>query len=300
MHHKQRHYHANRPGVLRHIGLYVKSPALKIAGKIYVLERGQDNGGLYNRIAMRTYQLAGVSACNTESVALFLNDEYLGCYNLITYYSPDTMAGDLYKCYFRNMFDLNQNHPLVSYSEKKFSQGNDLSNLEHLYYACSVFSDTDWYDFVRKNVDMEKTAAYLVVHDFLTVTDTEHSNFYIQYDGKYRIIPWDNEKCLLKDMRTYRPCSENQLVLRFASVPEIKELYNRIMRDLFTGGGDTCILSTLKTEVADMFDKLASAMKNDLEFGMSRQQFMEEKAFVLNYLDKDTGRVSDGDKLILH
>lgn len=279
---------------------YKKSFSLKIDDRLYILERGEYTGGLYNRIAMRAYQLAGVSACDTESIALFLNDEYLGCYNLITYYSPDTMAGELYKFNISARFDMGRNHPLVSYCEKKFPDDDDLSNLEHIFAACTTFSDDKWCAFVNTHVDVEKTAAYLAIHDFLTVTDTTRTNFYIQYDGKYRIIPWDNELCMIKDRSSYKLCYDNQFINRIGIVPEIRAAYNQIMEKLFTGGGDTCILDALKEEAADMFDKLIPAIEKDPLFAMSRQQFMAEKAYVLNYLDKDTGRAVERDKLILH
>lgn len=277
-----------------------KSFSLKIDGRLYVLERGERTGGLYNMIAMRTYQLAGVSACSMESVALFLNDEYLGCYNLITYFTSDTISGELYKFNISARFDLSKNQPLVSYCEKKIPEDNDLSNLEYLFCACSTLSDPEWCAFVNKYVDVDKTAAYLVIHDFLTVTDTTRANLYIQYDGKYRLIPWDNELCMIKDRSSYKLCYDNQLINRLGIVPEVKDAYNRIMGELFTGGGDTCILDTLKEEAAVMFDRLAPAIEKDPAFAMSRQQFMAEKAYVLGYLDKNTGRASEGDKLILH
>ena len=280
-----------------------KSFALKIDGRKYMLERGQENGGLYNRIAMRAYQLAGVSACDTESVALFINDEYLGCYNFITFYDPDVMDGELYKCYFFYITDMGMNHPLISETEKKFPKDGDMSNMEYLIYACSSLSDADWRKFVNKNVDIEKTAAYFAVHDFLTVIDTKRTNYYIQYDGRYRIIPWDNEKCLLegKERAKYSLGGSNQLMRRLATVPEVKESYNQKMQALFTGGGgDTCILDQLREEAVAMFDNLATAMESDPEYGIPRQEFMKMKNYVLNYLDKDTGRAADGDKLILH
>ena len=279
-----------------------KSFALKIDGRKYMLERGQENGGLYNRIAMRAYQLAGVTACDTESVALFLNDEYLGCYNFITYYDPDSMDGELYKCWFSYTSDMGRNHPLISDSEKKFPKDGDMSNLEHLIYACSSLLDADWVEFVNRNVDIEKTAAYLAVHDFLTVIDTNRTNYYIQYDGKYRIIPWDNEQCLLKgrEKEKYSLCGGNQLMRRLAMVPAIKTAYNQNMQDLFTGGGETCILDQLQNEASAMFDNLATAMESDSAYGTSRHEFMKIKEYVLSYLDKATGRATDGDRLVLH
>ena len=279
-----------------------KSFALKIDGRKYMLERGQENGGLYNRIAMRAYQLAGVTACDTESVALFLNDEYLGCYNFITYYDPDFMKGELYKSWFTYTTEMGRNHPLISYTEKKFPKDDDMSNMEHLIYACSSLSDEEWRKFVLEKVDIDKTAAYLVVHDFLTVIDTNRTNYYIHFDGKYRIIPWDNEQSLLKgkDKEKYSLCGGNQLVRRLATVPELKTLYNQKMQELFTGGGTTCILDSLKAEAGTMFDDLCTAMKSDPAYATSRDDFMKIKAYVLKYLDKDTGRAADGDKLVLH
>ena len=277
-----------------------KSFALKIDGKKYMLERGQENGGLYNRIAMRAYQLAGVSACNTESVVLFLNDEYLGCYNFITYYDPDFMDGELYKCWFKNKLDMDRNHPLISQTEKKFPKDGDVSNMEHLICACSSFSDAGWHEFVLKKVDIDKTASYLVVHDFLTVIDTGRTNYYIQFDGKYRIIPWDNEQCMLPGRKSYTLCNDNQLISRLAAVPEFKAVYNQKMQELFTGGGASCILNQLRNEAGAMFDNISTAMASDPEYATSRVDFMKIKTYVLNYLDKNTGRASDGDSLILH
>ena len=277
-----------------------KSFGLKIGGRKYMLERGEEDGGLYNRIAMRAYQLAGVPSCDTESVGLFLNDSYLGCYNFITYYDPSTMEGELYKCVFPDYDHMENNHPLYAKSDKKFPDDDDFSNLEHLIAIMTTASDVDWRQFVLDNVDIDEVASYLAVHDFLTVTDTLGSNFYIQYDGKYRLIPWDNERCLLEKRSGYQLCDDNQLIRRLASVPAIKAAYNQQMQKFFTGGGDTCILDQLKSEAAAMFDNTCTAMENDPEFGTSRRDFMRKKAFVVGYLDKNTGRAADGDKLVLH
>ena len=72
------------------------------------------------------------------------------------------------------------------------------------------------------------------------------------------------------------------------------------MQELFIGGGATCILDTLSAEASAMFDNLSTAMKSDPVYAMSYSQFMEEKAYVLNYLDKTAGRAAETDKLILH
>ena len=214
-----------------------KSFMLKVNGKKYVLERGEENGGINNRIAMRAYQLAGVAACDTESVALFLNNQYLGCYNLITYYDEEVIGGELYKCWFKDYDHIENNHPIASLSKKKFPDDDNFTNLNCLLVAVTTFSDTEWRQFVLNNVDIEKTATYLAVHDFLTVKDTDCTNYYIHYDGKYRIVPWDNEQCLLENRREYFPCDDNQIIRRLATVSEIKTVYNQKMQKLFVGGG---------------------------------------------------------------
>ena len=281
--------------------LYLKkSFMLKVDGKKYVLERGEENGGIYNRIAMRAYQLAGVTACDTESIALYVNEEYLGCYNLITYYDEDIMGGELYKCYFTDYDHMENNHPITSLSKKKFPDDDNFVNLGLLIAAVVNLSDEEWHKFVLENVDVEHMAAYMAVHDFLTVIDTGCTNFYMHYDGKYRIVPWDNEQCLRENRNNYYPCNDNQLIRRLATVAEIKTAYNQIMQALFTGGGAECILDQLSAEATTMFDNLVPAMENDPVFHMSRQEFMQIKAYVLAYLDKNTGRAAEADKLILH
>ena len=279
---------------------YKKSFGLKINGRKYMLERGQENGGIYNRIAMRTYQLAGVPACDTESVGLFLNDSYLGCYNFITYYHEDELKGELFKCVFPDSDYMVDDHPIRAKSDKKYPDDGDFSNLEHLIAVLTTTSDADWNKFVNENVEVEEVASYMAAHDFLTVVDTRGANFYINYDGKYRLIPWDNERCLLKNSAGYIICNDNKLIRRLAAVPEVKTAYNRRRQELCTGGGASCLLDQLQDEVAAMFDNLATAMESDPCFATSRQDFMKIKAYVLAYLDKNMGRASQVDKLTLH
>ena len=281
-------------------GNHKKSFGLKIDGKKYMLERGQENGGIFNRLAMRAYQFAGVPACGTESVGLFLNDSYLGCYNFITYYYEDTLKGELYKCVIKDSDNMDNNHPLRSKCEKEYPDDDNYANLEYLIAVLVTTSDSDWNKFVNKYVDIEEVASYMAVHDFFTVRDTRGANFYINYYRKYRIIPWDNEVCLLNNRSGYIVCNDNQLIRRLASVPEVKAAYNRRMQELFTGGGDSCILDQLKAEAETMFDNLATAMEKDPEFGTSRQNFMNLKAYVMNYLDKNTGRATEVEALTLH
>lgn len=265
-----------------------KSFQLKIDGKKYVLERGDELAGVSNRIAMRAHQLAGLPACDTETVGLFLNDEYLGCYNLITYYDERILGGELYKTYFEDWDDMSKNHPLRSLCEKKFPDDDDFSNLESLLAAVTTFSDAKWQEYVLENVDVEKVASYLAVHDFLLVNDTFKTNLYIACNGKFYLLPWDNESCIGYNENRYEMGGDNQLTKRLVSVPEIKAAYNRRMKELFMDDG---ILSTLKADVENMFAAADTAMKNDPNYKDGYDKYLQEKARFLEFLSP-TGRAS--------
>ena len=266
-----------------------KSFQLKIDGKRYVLERGDEVGGVSNRIAMRAHQLAGLPACDTETIGLFLNDEYLGCYNLITYYDEDILGGELYKSFFENYDDMSKNHPLHSLSEKKFPEDEDFSNLDNLLAAVTTVSDTKWQQFVRDNVDIEKVASYLAVHDFLLVNDTFKTNLYIAYNKKYYLLPWDNESCVGYNEKSYKMGGDNQLTKKLVAVPEVKAAYNRRMKELFM---DDSILSTLKADAENMFATADTAMKNDPNFKDGYNKYLTEKERFLKFLSP-SGRVSN-------
>ena len=265
-----------------------KSFQLKIDGRKYVLERGDEVAGISNRIAMRAQQLAGLPACDTQTIGLFLNDEYLGCYNLITYYDEDILGGELYKSYFKDYDHMENNHPLRSLCEKKFPEDDDFSNLENLLAAVTTYSPVKWRDYVLKNVDIEKVASYLAVHDFLLVEDTFMTNLYIAYNKKFYLLPWDNESCMGYNDKGYEMGGDNQLTKRLIAVPEVKAAYNRKMKELFMDDG---ILSTLRADTVKMFEEADTAMKNDPNFRDGYKKFLTEKERFLKFLSPE-GRVS--------
>lgn len=265
-----------------------KSFQLKIDGRKYVLERGDEVAGISNRIAMRAHQLAGLPACDTETIGLFLNDEYLGCYNLITYYDEDILGGELYKSYFKDYDHMENNHPLRSLCEKKFPEDDDFSNLENLLAAVTTYSPVKWRDYVLKNVDIEKVASYLAVHDFLLVEDTFMTNLYIAYNEKFYLLPWDNESCMGYNYKGYEMGGDNQLTRRLVAVPEVKAAYNRRMKELFMDDG---ILATLHDDAEKMFDDADTAMKNDPNFRDGYNKYLTEKERFLKFLSP-SGRVS--------
>ena len=256
-----------------------KSFQLKIEGRKYVLERGDAVAGISSRIAMRAQQLAGLPACDTETVGLFLNDEYLGCYNLITYYDEDILGGELYKAYFKDYDHMENNHPLRSLCEKKFPEDDDFSNLDN---------DAKWREWVNKNVDVEKVASYLAVHDFLLVEDTFMTNLYIAYNKKFYLLPWDNESCMGYNDKGYDMGGDNQLTKRLVAVPEVKAAYNRRMKELFMDDG---ILSTLRADTVKMFESADTAMRNDPNFTDGYDKYLREKERFLRFLSPE-GRVS--------
>lgn len=275
-----------------------KSFMLKIDGKKYVLERGQTAGGVDNRIAMRAYRLAGLPSCDTETIALFINDEYLGCYNFIYYYDEDEIDGELYKCHFKEHLDMGSDNPLASVSEKKFPDDNDMSNLEHLVSACVTKTDAEWADFVRRYVKIHEVATYLAVHNFLTVKDTASTNYYICFDDMYYFLPWDNEMCIYMDISGYELTGANQLVRRLFQVPELKAAYNSRMNELFINPGPENILAQLRSEAIEMYEEADKPVKEDPVYGSYYREFVDKKKEAADYLDSTSGRVTWGALLL--
>ena len=122
--------------------------------------------------------------------------------------------------------------------------------MENLLAAVTTFSDARWHQFVKDNVDIEKVASYMAVHDFLLVNDTFKTNLYIAYNKKYYLLPWDNESCMGYNEKSYKMGGDNQLTKRLVAVPEVKAAYNRRMKELFMDDG---ILSALKADAEKMF-----------------------------------------------
>lgn len=271
-----------------------KSFTIKTGGQKYIYERGSSDAGIKNRIAMRAYQLAGLKAPNTESVGFFMNEEYLGCYNLIDDYDGQELSNyhnvdkaELFKCFFENYNDMTKNIPLRSFTEKKYPNDDDnYSNLEYLIASVIGSSDSAWRDFVYQYIDFDRVASYFAVHDFLAVRDTYMTNYYIFHYSKFYFLPWDNESCLILGTGSFG--GDNQLTKRLFTVPVVKETYNDRIDELFKNTGTGNILTQLKDESEEMFKSVDAAAR--AEKGLDYNKFLQIRQEVADFWDK---RVSE-------
>ena len=132
-----------------------------------------------NRLALEAYRYMGLPVPETEAVALFINDTYIGCYTKIELYtegmlSPVFGKAEMFKCKFE---DMGNDFPIHYLSEKKIIEDDDFSSLDRLISYAENMNDRQWLDFVENNFDIELTAKYLFVHSYLSVTDTINKEF---------------------------------------------------------------------------------------------------------------------------
>ena len=92
-------------------------------GEKWALDAGGDPWFEY-ALAMRAYDLAGLPVSGFSPVALYLNDSYLGYYNIIPLYNEDlndhygaSSSGELFKIC---LHDFAEDIPIWGDSEKKF------------------------------------------------------------------------------------------------------------------------------------------------------------------------------------
>ena len=180
-----------------------KSYTIKFEGtdgeiKYALIASFKDPSSIRNRTAMYAYSLAGLPSPESEGAALFINDSYIGYYTKMELYSEEKLKKlygncELYKCKFDSV---GNDFPLRSFSEKEFPDNNDFSSLDRLVSFAKNMSGDEWNSFVADNFHIEETARYLFIHSYLAVTDTTQKNFNILYNGKYLILPWDNEASL--------------------------------------------------------------------------------------------------------
>jgi hypothetical protein len=293
-----------------------KSFTLKLdeTGTLYALERVTGSGA-NNRMAMYAYTIAyrsgdphtgkALPAPSIDSTALFVNDEYLGCYNWIEMYSEENLRdhyheqdAELFKAYFE---DMGYDHPIHHLSEKKFPDDLDFSALDTMIYNARSMDTVQWADWVSTRMDSEDIVKYLAVHNYLGVLDTSWSNFYIYDYGKMLILPWDNEDSFILSTQGFE--GNNLLTRRLLQDPAIRSDYNSEMQrlfltdatldlrletpsrlDLVTPESTENIVDDLITEAEKVFVQIDRAMYYDPTFYVTYDGFLAEKSNLLNFL----------------
>ena len=242
-----------------------------------------------NRVLMYAYNnyiykgAALTAAPETEPVALFVNDKYIGYYVKVDMYEESQLnnykkgsSSELFKILINSFND----DPPHGRSEKKFPKDDNFSTLDLLIVNMNRMSDSDWNAWVEKYIDIDDFIRYMVVHDFFGVSDTASHNYYISNYGKLVFLPWDHEM----GMRLEYDCffGDNDLVKRILAVPSVRTAYIQAMKDFVA---DTDFLASLKDKVNEWYDESYLAIKNDPIFYYSIEDARRCRDMILDFID---------------
>ena len=245
-----------------------------------------DESGIRNRLALSLYRDMGIPAPEVEPVALFLNGNYLGHYDRVPIYDGEELKLfygaenlELYKCHFCEYQDNNafgDEHPLQSQTEKKFPDNDDCTMLNSMIITFLELDDDSWNQWITENFDVEATACYCAAHTLLKVSETELFNYYIAFiDGKYTLLPWDNDKCLYSDSRD-NAYSRLQARLLIDGSP-VRTRYEEILRN-FTG-------DELLARVTAYMSDIDRAIYYDHNRRYDYQTFLAQETYLTDFLN---------------
>ena len=240
------------------------------------LDSGGDPWFLYN-IAMYAYELVGLPAPQLRPVALFLNDSYLGYYSMIRMYSDDlndffgSENGELYK------FD----HLAQDTAEKKFPDDGDYSLFQQLMTNVEQLPGDSWIDWCEDNINLESTAKYVAVSDYLGIWDIKTKNFYLYFGDETYVLPWDNDHGLCYS----GPGGDDPITARLFESPLFVECYRECLEAYFLDAGPDNIVFLLEQRLDELSTLLDTAVRNSPVFYLTYQAFLDEKAEFETFLN---------------
>lgn len=149
-------------------------------------------------MAYELYRLAGVPACLTEHVRLWVDGRLYGYHLLIEQPNKAFISrnnrndkGSLYKVYW--MFQ-----GLVDQHHKKTRLATDYDDLINLEGGLSGTSGAQQWEFIQKNFNVEEFTGYYAVNMCIQNWDGFFNNYYLYHDqkgtGKWEMYPWDEDK----------------------------------------------------------------------------------------------------------
>jgi len=253
-----------------------------------------DASCIRNRLAFEAYRDMGIPAPEIEPSALFLNNEYLGCYDKVPLYNGEDLKDfygaerfELYKGHFCEYEDNNafgEEHPLQSLTEKKYPDNDDFESLNRMIISYLELDDHEWNLWVENHFLIEETARYCAIHTLLKVGETATFNFYIAViDGKYTLLPWDNENCLNDDnISTGLSRLQSRLLMEGSPV---RIRYEEIMTDLVD---DTSpfhsVFDNLLSRVFEYMDQVDQAVYFDHNRHYDYSDFRDQREFLINHI----------------
>lgn len=257
----------------------------------------EDFTWLKNRIVMYAYNNfmykgeALVPAPETEAVALYINDEYIGYYAKVDMYSEEQLeawrSGYMSELFKVELLSYDEN-PLWSNSEKKFPDDEDFSTLETLIVNVNSMSDAKWAAWAPQYIDIDSFIRYSVVHDFFAVTDSEDWNFYIYNYGKMVFLPWDHE--LGMNLESSMIYGFGKIQKRILSIPEVRAAYKQAMTDF---ADDTAFLNRLQAQIDEWYDEAWLSIKNDPSHRFTETDFTNMKNYIKYFISNRGVRVKN-------
>jgi len=252
-------------------------------GKIkkYALDAGGDPWFRYS-LAMDAYRMAGLPSPSFTPAALFINNEYIGFYNVVPLYDEELNSvygspGELYKI---ALPDLGTLLPAEGLSEKKFPGNDDFSRLNRLLINADHMNSPEWVSWMEEHVDLENTARYMVVRDYFGVSDTVYLNFYIYFHDRAMILPWDNDRSFTASS----PGGNNQITRRMMESPRFREIYRDLFNRLFLIPGPENITEKLRDRLEETRVLLEPSVPSEPGTWLDRGSFLSEYSFIDSFL----------------
>ncbi|OQY32371.1 MAG: hypothetical protein B6241_11100 [Spirochaetaceae bacterium 4572_59] len=260
-----------------------KSFTIEVDDVKYALDAG-GNPWLEYSLAMHAYASVGLPAMPFEPLALYLNDEYLGYYNLVELYNEDlndvyNSKGELFKI---ELWDFAKDYPIQGESEKKFPSNNDFGSLSRLLTNCANMEKEEWVSWIEENTDMENIARYMVVRDYFGVPDTSRLNFYIYFSPKAVILPWDNDRGY-----TYSDVGGNNLFTeRMLESDEFREIYTTLFQKYFFDDrpdNTEYLIDDLQVYLDNLKELLEPSTQSDPAWFLEYSAFVEEYDSIVKF-----------------
>ena len=144
------------------------------------------------------FRLAGVPACLTEHVRLWMDGRPYGYYFVIEQPNKSFLArnqrndnGSLYKVYWMYQSLVDQHH-------KKTRPATDYDDIINLEAGLTRTKGEKQWQFIQKNFNVDEFAGYYAVSMCVQNWDGFFNNYYLYHDekdtGKWEMYPWDNDK----------------------------------------------------------------------------------------------------------
>jgi spore coat protein CotH len=144
-------------------------------------------------------------------------------------------------------------------------------------------SDGEWLQWLDENVDKDLIVKYMIVHDFLAVRDTQLTNYCIYYNGKFFILPWDND-CSMSLTTCLQIGGDTPLTKRLMTDPYIRSEYNSWMQAYFLDTGDNNLLSDIQNELDRIYTEIDRAVFHDPTYYYTYDAFLEKKESLLKFI----------------